>query len=167
VSEPTTKLDRRYSNDDSVATSWAVTRAQLEAAELCWLVTLRPDGRPHATPLVTVWVDDAMHFTTGESEQKAVNLRANDSVLLQTGRLDWQSGIDIVLEGRATLATDDDLLARLAAAWQPRWDGRWQYEARNGSLHHPGGFRVLTFSVRPETVYAYAEGQFGHTVHRF
>ncbi len=167
MTEPVTTLDPRYSDPSASATPWETTRRQLEEAELSWLVTVRPDGRPHATPVVAVWADDALHFTTGEKEQKETNLRAGNRVLLQAGRLDWQGGIDVVVEGEAMLATDLALLGRLAAAWRGRWDGRWAYEVGDGGLHHPGGFDVLTYTVRPEKVLAFAEGTFGHTVHRF
>ena len=70
MTEPLTTLDPRYSEPGAAATPWAETCAALAAAELAWLVTLRPDGRPHATPVVPVWVDDSMHFTTGPDEQK-------------------------------------------------------------------------------------------------
>jgi Pyridoxamine 5'-phosphate oxidase len=167
MTEPQTTLDPRYSDPAAAPTPWAVTAAALEAAELAWLVTLRPDGRPHTTPVVPVWVDDSMHFTTGGSEQKGKNLRADDRVLLQVGRLDWEDGLDVVVEGRASVATDPAVLARLAAEWSRRWDGRWAYEASGGRLLHPGGFEVLTYSVRPDRVLAFAEGKFGHTLHRF
>jgi nitroimidazol reductase NimA-like FMN-containing flavoprotein (pyridoxamine 5'-phosphate oxidase superfamily) len=167
MSEPVTTLDARYSDPAAAPTPWSRTRAALEVAELSWLVTLWPDGRPHTTPVVTVWVDDCLHFTTGEGEQKAANLRANDQVLLQTGQLDWKDGLDVVVEGRALPTTDPKLLAALAAAWRERWDGRWTYEARGDRLYHPKGFAVVTYSVRPERVLAFAEGSFGHTLHRF
>ncbi|HEX4211945.1 MAG TPA: pyridoxamine 5'-phosphate oxidase family protein [Candidatus Dormibacteraeota bacterium] len=80
--EPLTTIDRRYSDPAAVATPWATAEAALEQAELAWLVTLRSDGRPHSTPVVPVWADDAMHFTTGDSEQKGANLRADDRVML-------------------------------------------------------------------------------------
>ena len=44
------------------------------SAELYWLTTVRKDGRPHITPLVGAWVDDAFVFCTGPEEQKAQNL---------------------------------------------------------------------------------------------
>ena len=100
-------------------------------------------------------------------EQKGANLRAGDRVLLQTGRLDWQGGIDVVVEGRAALAVDETLLRQLAGSFRARWDGRWAYELRDGSLHHSAGFPVLTYSVRPDEVLAFAQGTFGQTVHRF
>ena len=167
MEEPVTTIDKRYSDASAVPATWEATRRQLETAELCWLVTVRSDGRPHATPVVTVWVDDSLHFTTGDDEQKGVNLRSGDKVLLQTGRLDWQGGTDVVVEGRATLATDEALLARVAAAWPGRWDGRWGFELHDGSLRHSAGFPVLTYSVSPDKVFAFAEGTFGQTVHRF
>jgi general stress protein 26 len=164
--EPLTTLDPRYSEPDAAPTPWDVTRAALEAAELAWLVTLRPDGRPHATPVVPVWVDDSMHFTTGPEEQKGKNLRADDRVLLQVGGLDWQGGLDIAVEGRAALQSDPAVLDRLAAAWRRRWDGSWDFEPNGDRLHHRGS-AVLTYAVRPQRVLAFAEGKFGHTLHRF
>ena len=167
MTEPLTTLDPRYSEPAAAPTPWAVTCAALEAAELAWLVTLRPDGRPHATPVVPVWVDDSMHFTTGGAEQKAKNLRDDDRVLLQVGSLDWKGGLDVAVEGRASLTSDSAVLDRLAAAWRRRWNGDWGFEVREDRLFHPGGFPVLTYSVRPDRVLAYAEGTFGHTLHRF
>lgn len=164
--EPLTTLDPRYSESDAAPTPWDVTCAALKAAELAWLVTLRPDGRPHTTPVVPVWVDDSMHFTTGADEQKGKNLRADDRVLLQVGGLDWERGLDIAVEGRASLESDPAVLARLAAAWRTRWDGSWDFEPHGSRLHHRGS-AVLTYSVRPQRVLAFAKGKFGHTLHRF
>ncbi|HVD88526.1 MAG TPA: pyridoxamine 5'-phosphate oxidase family protein, partial [Jatrophihabitantaceae bacterium] len=59
------------------ATPWATTLAVLEQAQLSWVTTVRADGRPHVTPLVAVWLDDAVHFSTGAGEQQAVNLAGN------------------------------------------------------------------------------------------
>ena len=71
------------------------------------------------SPLVAVWLDDALHFSTGAAEQKAVNLRANPHVLLTTGCNRWDRGLDVVVEGEAIQATDDTTLKRLADAWRP------------------------------------------------
>lgn len=164
--EPLTTLDPRYSEPDAAATPWDITRAALDAAELAWLVTVRPDGRPHATPVVPVWVEDSMHFTTGAQEQKGKNLRADDRVLLQVGGLDWERGLDIAVEGRAAVESDPAVLARLAAAWRRRWDGSWDFQLNGDRLHHRGS-AVLTYSVRPQRVLTFAEGKFGHTLHCF
>jgi general stress protein 26 len=164
---PETTLDPRYSSSDAVPSTWDEAVAAFEAAELFWLTTNRADGRPHATPVVAVWLDDALHFTTGSREQKARNLHANRRVLLSTGRLDWQAGVDLVVEGDAIAQTDQQVLGRLADVWRGKWDGRWQYEARDGSFFHPDDFEVLVYSVHPITVLAFSEGAFAHTTHRF
>ena len=69
MSEPATEIDTRFSNPGAVATSWDQTRQVLETADLFWICTVRADGRPHVTPLVAVWLDEAIHFSTGPAEQ--------------------------------------------------------------------------------------------------
>jgi nitroimidazol reductase NimA-like FMN-containing flavoprotein (pyridoxamine 5'-phosphate oxidase superfamily) len=136
MSAPETKLDTRFSDADAVATSWDDTRRVLEAAELFWITTVRRDGRPHTTPLVAVWLDDAIYFCTGPSEQKAVNLTHDPHVVLVTGCNEWEHGADVVVEGTAARVTDDPMLRRLASAWGRKWDGRWRYEVADGAFEH-------------------------------
>jgi nitroimidazol reductase NimA-like FMN-containing flavoprotein (pyridoxamine 5'-phosphate oxidase superfamily) len=101
---PETKLDARFSDPNAVATHWDDTRRALETAELFWITTVRPDGRPHVTPLVAAWLDDALYFCTGPDEQKALNLTRNQHLVLTTGRNDWDQGLDVVVEGTAARA---------------------------------------------------------------
>ena len=170
MTTPVTKLDHRYSGPDAAATSWAETRRVLAEAELFWLTTVRADGRPHVTPLVAVWLDDALHFCTGPTEQKASNLAANRHVILTTGCNGWQSGLDVVVEGDAVQVSDEARLRRLAGAWTTKWDGSWQFQVRGGSFQHmegPAG-PALVFAVAPAKVLAFAKGSpFSHTTHRF
>ena len=166
MTAPTTELDARFSDPDAGPTSWSETERVLEAAELFWLTTVRADGRPHSSPLVAVWLDGAAYFTTGATEQKAVNLAANPEVILTTGCNTWESGLDVVVEGAAERVTDDVLLRRLATAWAGKWDGRWRYEARDGAFHHPGGTAALVFQVAPSKVLAFGKGEFSHTRYR-
>ena len=166
MSEPVTKIDPRYSDPDAVATGWDETRRVLETSELFWISTVRADGRPHVTPLVAVWLDGALHFSTGAEEQKAVNMRGNPHVILMTGCNNWNEGIDVVVEGDAVQVTDDDKLKRLAEAWTKKWDGQWQFEVRDGAFHHEAG-TALVFSVKPTKILAFAKGNFSHTRHQF
>jgi nitroimidazol reductase NimA-like FMN-containing flavoprotein (pyridoxamine 5'-phosphate oxidase superfamily) len=161
-----TTLDTRFSDPEAVATDWQETRAVLEAAQLFWISTVRADGRPHLTPLVAVWLDDALHFCTGPDEQKAVNLRGNPQVVLLTGCNDWDTGLDVVVEGEAVRVTDEAMLERLAEAWARKWDGRWRYEVRDGGFEHEDG-RALVFEVEPTKVFAFGKGTFSQTRHRF
>jgi general stress protein 26 len=167
VSEPETIIDIRFSDPGAAATSWSETRAAIEAAELFWITTVRADGRPHVSPLVAVWLDDALHFCTGAEEQKAINLRGNAHVILTTGCNDWDRGLDVVVEGDAVRVTDTDTLSRLAKAWTTKWDGRWDFAAGDGAFLHGEGHTALVYSVAPATVLAFGKGTFSHTSHRF
>src|SRR5207244_11005676 len=87
----------RLSEPAAQPTSWEDTLEAIKHAEIFWISTVRADGRPHVTPLVAVWLDDALHFCTGPDEQKARNLASNPRVALTTGANDWQSGLDVVV----------------------------------------------------------------------
>jgi general stress protein 26 len=167
MSEPTTSLDTRFSEPGSAPTPWETTLQALNAAQLSWITTVRRDGRPHVSPLVAVWFDGALWFTTGAAEQKEVNLRTNPQVVVTTGCNSWDHGLDVVIEGEAARETDDGVLAQLAKAWSAKWDGRWQYEAHDGAFRHDGGGEALVFRVTPSKVLAFGKGTFTHTSYRF
>lgn len=169
MTQPVTELDARFSAPEAVATDWDETRRALKDAELFWITTVRADGRPHVTPLVAVWLDDAIFFATGSDEQKAVNLRTNQNVILTTGSNQWEQGFDVVVEGEAVRVTDESILKRLAETWATKWDGRWDYEVQDGGFRHAGNADafILVFSVQPAKVFAFAKGTFGQTRHRF
>ena len=132
--KPTTELDERFSEPGATATDWDTVRDALVSAELFWIATVRRDGRPHVTPLVAVWFDEALYFCTGPAEQKAVNLRDNQHVVLSTGCNGWEAGLDVIVEGTARRVTDESTLVRLSEAWRSKWDGRWHFEVDRGQL---------------------------------
>jgi general stress protein 26 len=172
VDPMTPELDERFSDPEASPVPWADTERALGAAQLFWISTVRTDGRPHVTPLVAVWLDDALHFATGPEEQKAHNLAVNPHVVLTTGCNSWDEGSDVVVEGEAVRVTDDATLRRLASAWADKWDGRWTFGVGDGGfIHEEGGADadhapVLVFTVRPAKVLAFGKGTFSHTRYR-
>ena len=114
-------IDTQFSSPDAVATPWSAARGRLESAKTYWVTTVRPDGRPHSTTIAAVWLDDAVHFTTGASEVKAKNIASNRKVIVTVGCSDWE-GLDVVIEGEAVSVTDPDRLSRLAAAFTEKYD---------------------------------------------
>jgi len=60
-----------FSSPGATATSWEQGRADLAAADVYWLSTVRPNGHPHVTPLLAVWAGGALYFSTGSTERKA------------------------------------------------------------------------------------------------
>jgi len=165
---PNSELDAKFSEPDATPTAWAEVRQALEAAEISWITTVRADGRPHVTPLVAVFLDNAAYFCTGAGEQKAVNLRTNAKVVLTTGCNSWQEGLDVVVEGEAVRVEDDGRLRQLADAWKSKWDGQWQFEARDGAFHHEDGEgEALVFEVAPAKVLSFSKTDGAATRHRF
>jgi general stress protein 26 len=169
MSTPVTTLDKVYSDPAATAVGWDETQRVLATAELFWVSTVRSDGRPHVTPVVAAWAEGAVWFSTGADEQKYANLRGNPHVVLTTGCNRWDGGIDVVVEGDAVQVTDDVVLSRVAAAFTAKWDGRWQWTARDGAFRgSDGSGEALAFAVTPVKVFAHAKGDpFGATTHRF
>jgi general stress protein 26 len=166
---PATSLDPRFSDPHARPTPWRETERILETAPLSWISTVRADGSPHVTPLVHVWHENAAYFCTGPDEQKAVNLRDNPRVVLTTGDNGWQDGLDVMVEGRAAVVTDTDLLRTLAAKWAAKWDGEsWEFSVEADGFHHGDGGLAVVYEVAPTKVLAFAKGDaFSHTRHRF
>lgn len=167
MSEPDAELDPRFSDPDSAPTSWATTAQAIAEAQLFWISTTRASGRPHVSPLVAVWVDEALYFSTGPAEQKALNLRSNPGVVLTTGANSWSEGLDVVVEGTARRVTGQADLSRLAAAWARKWDGRWQYDVTDEGFGSGEHGVAHVFAVRPAKVLAFSKNPFTHTRYRF
>ncbi len=50
--EPVAELQPQFSSSDATLTPWAETSERLDKAEVFWLSMVRPDGRPHVTPVL-------------------------------------------------------------------------------------------------------------------
>ena len=147
----------------------------LESAQIFLVTTVRADGRPHVTPLVAVWLDDALHFSTGPDEQKARNLEANPQVAVTTGGTGangWASGKDVVVEGTATRVTDAEALQALADAWFAKYGEDWRFEVCGAEFvelsqsggNTAGGAWVYRVPAAKVLVFGDAHGQ---TAYRF
>lgn len=160
--EPVAELDIRFGEPDASPTPWREAEAILQTAELSWISTVRPDGRPHVTPLPAVWLDDALWFCTGADEQKGRNLARNAHCAITTGTNRMHEGLDVVVEGLAERVTDEDLLRRVAAAYLDKYGEQWRYEVRDGAFVHEPGV-ALVFTVRPAKVLGFGKGPFSQT----
>jgi general stress protein 26 len=166
AAEPVPALDARYSSPGTVPTAWSVGRRVLEDAEVFWLVTVRPDGRPHATPLLAVWHDDALVVTTGPDERKAKNLEHRGFCLLLVGNGSMQAGLDVAVEGKAYQVDDEAVLRQIAEAYVTKYGEDWRYVVKDGgfvhaaeALRHDDPGRVLVFRIAPTTVFAFGKGE--------
>ncbi|RFU20306.1 pyridoxamine 5'-phosphate oxidase family protein [Geodermatophilus marinus] len=163
---PTTEIDARYGDPGAAPRTWEEARDALAAAGTTFLVSVRPDGRPHVTPLITVWHDGALHFCTGAEERKARNLAADPRVALATGTGALHEGLDVVLEGTARRVTDRGTLQVLADAWEAKYGAEWHFDVVDGGFAGEGG-PALVFRVRPETAFGFGKAPYSQTRWRF
>src|SRR3954463_2874043 len=164
-----------YGNPSAPAPEWEEIDRRLREAPLYWMVTVRSDGRPHAVPICGVWRDEAFFFTTGSAEQKMRNLEHDPHVVVTAGHLGvegWGAGKDIAVEGVASRVEDPALLTEVADEWRTKYDGDWDFEARDGRFFERGdlGDRPhdgsLLFRVPPAKVLVFGD-EHGQTTYRF
>ncbi|SBW22399.1 hypothetical protein FDG2_2576 [Candidatus Protofrankia californiensis] len=137
--DPETEMDARFSSDGATPTGWAQAREHLRDAEVYWLSAVRPDGRPHVTPLLSVRLDGVLYFCTGPSERKAKKLARNPHCVLTTGCNRLDEGLDLVLEGDAARVNDDATLRRVADAYESKYGSDWHFVVSDGVFCSDGG----------------------------
>jgi nitroimidazol reductase NimA-like FMN-containing flavoprotein (pyridoxamine 5'-phosphate oxidase superfamily) len=166
--EPVAELGA-FSSDDAVPTDWAKARENLEDAQVFWLSTVRPDGRPHVTPLLGAWLDGGLYFCTGPTERKAKNLAQNPRCILTTGS-NGLDGLDLVVEGMVAKVSDAAELTRTADTFESKYgphltapEGTWY---GLGDAIREG--KSLVYRVAPSTAFGFGKGeQFSQTRWRF
>ncbi|AZK93786.1 MULTISPECIES: pyridoxamine 5'-phosphate oxidase family protein [Streptomyces] len=163
---PRGELAAAFSDPAAEALDWATAERLLTDAEIFWLSSVRPDGRPHVTPLLTLWIDGALHFCTGAGERKARNLRENPEVVLTTGTNSLDRGCDLVVEGTAERVADGAALRTVADAYVAKYGADWTFEVGDGVLDGEGG-PALVYRVGPRTVFGFAKDPYAQTRFRF
>jgi PPOX class probable F420-dependent enzyme len=77
-----------------------------------WLATINPDGSPHVNGIGGLWAQDAFWFQTGDGTRKARNLARDPRCTASVATEEF----DVVLEGTASLVTDEDTVS-----WFAQW----------------------------------------------
>lgn len=108
---------------------WVWARERLERSRNYWIGTVTPAGAPHSMAVWGVWLDDALHFSTGTESKKARNLRHDPRCTATTERADEA----VVLEGTAAPMASEMHAPVLAA-----------YTAKYSWNSDPGGWLTLT-----------------------
>jgi Pyridoxamine 5'-phosphate oxidase len=127
---------------------------------------MRPDGRPHMTPLIAVWLEEAIYFCTGPDERKNRNIERNRQIVMATGCNKLHEGYDVVVEGDAVRISDESSLKRIADAYFAKYGEEWRFRVHRGEFYHDtGSIRetdtggALIYEVRPKTVFGFGKGE--------
>ena len=157
---PSTTLDARYSEDLAEALPWPHAVTLLEQADLFWVSSVRTDGSPHVTPVVAVWMDGSLYFSSGPDEQKSRNLAANTHCAVMTGCNTWNEGVDIVLRGDVEIVRDLPHLQRVADAFLAKYGDDWTFEVDgDGTFRGPS----LVYRLSPAQALGFGKNPFSHT----
>ena len=120
---------------------WSFVLERIATPRNYWVSTTRPDGRPHATPVWAVLVDEMLYFGGGADARRSRNLDSNPAVVIHL-----ESGDEVVIiEGTTEKLTeanaDPALLTRIDDAYEAK------YNMRHGTP---------VWRVRPQVVFAWA-----------
>ncbi|HEV8516138.1 MAG TPA: pyridoxamine 5'-phosphate oxidase family protein [Candidatus Limnocylindrales bacterium] len=119
---------------------WSWARRELDRSLVYWLVTVDPDGGPHAIPIWGAWVDDRFYCEGSPQTRYARNIARDPRVVVHLG-----SGDDVVIvEGTATLleALDPELVSRVQAGYA-------KYKEAKDYEPDPAGWPGALWEVRP------------------
>ena len=165
---PEQSIDLRFSDARATAIPWAEAQDALTRAEMFWLSTVRPDGRPHVTPLISVWLDNALYFCTGEDERKRKNLAQNPSCILTTGCNRIGEGLDIVVEGKAMRVITESQLRGVADAYEAKYGPDWRFDVHDDVVRGNEGNVAWVYRVIPVVAFGFQKGSsYGQTRWRF
>ncbi len=80
-------------------------RSKFQAAEVAWLVTVRADGQPQASPVWVMWDEGGLLLYSQPQAPKLVNIETNPKVCLH---LDGgvADGTTVIVEGEARPSDD-------------------------------------------------------------
>jgi PPOX class probable F420-dependent enzyme len=131
---------------------WRAATDRLARSHNYWLVTTRPDGRPHAMPVWGLWLDDRFYFSTGRRSRKARNLAANPRCVVCTER----AAEAVIVEGTAATVTDAAIVETLLRPYERKYRP-WTLDPGLGPV----------YEVRPRVVFAVFERTFPRSATRW
>jgi general stress protein 26 len=130
---------------------WKWAEKTLADSREYWMITVRPDNRPHAMIIWGLWFDGAFWFGTGSQTQKARNLARNPHCIVGT----QNAAAAVILEGVAELIADADLKRKLKPP------SLQKYGMGGGNSSEP------VYRVKPQRVFGLVEKTFPKTATRW
>lgn len=128
---------------------WSWARERLTGSHNYVIVTVRPDGRPHAMGMHGLWFENAYYFGSDPETRRAKNLAANPHCILINERLDEL----LIVEGVAEGVDYSQLPEGLSDASKSKYG--WPLPSRSG---------VHLYKLVPRVVFAFPEKQIATAV---
>lgn len=103
---------------------WRWAQEKLVASHDYWIVSVGPDGSPHAMPVWGVWDDGALYFSSGGRSRKVRNLTADPRCVVTIA----DTTDPVVLEGTAHIVHDPRVLARMIGLLNAKYSTSYDVE---------------------------------------
>jgi hypothetical protein len=94
--------------------AWEDAERRLAKGGWFWLVTVRPDGGPHAMPVLAAWSGSVFYVASKDTARKSRNLNADGRCVVTTDTGD----LHLIVEGEARRVRNEAGLGRAAKAFQ-------------------------------------------------
>ncbi len=129
---------------------WSWAEQRLKKSHNYWIVTVKPDGSPHAMIVWGMWQDGRFLFSTGSQSRKARNLAANPNCIVCTE----QAHEAVIVEGVAEIA-DVGVRHKMIPAYERKYD--WDLSAMKEDIL---SMKEPVFAVRPKVLFGLWEKHF-------
>jgi len=128
---------------------WSWAEERLISSRNYWVVTVWPDGRPHAMPVWGMWHDGAFWFSSSKPSRKSKNLGVNPRCVVTTE----DAANPVVVEGTAELLTNVKDIAKLLALENEKYETDYKIEMLDPAVSS-------CFRVRPRWAFGIEHGDF-------
>lgn len=138
---PTVPATYHFPKSPKGLLDWSWARERLTGSQNYVIVTVRPEGRPHAMGMHGLWHDDdAYYFGTSTETRKAKNLAVNPHCILISENLEEL----IIVEGSAEMVAYSQLPEGLSDASKKKYG--WPLDPRTGGV---------VYKLNPRVVFAF------------
>lgn len=125
------------SNEGTGLLPWGWAEERLTASRNYWVISLWPDGRPHAMPVWGVWDRRYLWFSSGGRSRKTRNLVADPRCVVAV-----ENATDpLIMEGYAEVVKEVDPLAEVLALINGKYSTDYSMELMDPGVN-------TTFRVR-------------------
>lgn len=128
---------------------WSWAEEQLIASRNYWLVSVWPDGRPHAMPVWGMWHEGMLWLSSSKGSRKSKNLIADSRCVVATE--DTQN--PVIVEGTAELVTSPRELATMLALENAKYSTDYGIDSLDPAVNS-------SFRVTPRWVFGLAASDF-------
>ena len=138
-------------NEGTGLLPWSWAEQRLSHSKNYWVVTLCPDGRPHAMPVWGVWdrARELFWFTSSVRSRKARNVSSDGRCVVTT-----EDALNpVVVEGTAEMTIDTDDIRSMLALVNAKYSTEYSLDFMNPTVN-------ATIRVRPHWAFALAEEDF-------